>query len=225
MSSRQMNQYLSKRKKKRRLKPSRVISLVIMLIVICLFLVGCGNLAWAVITLPSYDPSKLAGNQSTIVYDRYDQQASQVFVNENRTSVPLAELPSNLPNAFVASEDNRFYEHSGLDPVGIARSLWVDLRGGAAIEGGSTIDPKALLKAPCLIGKGCRIAAGAQIGPYTVVGDRAVIGAQAKLDHCILFDNVTVGKDVHLSNCILGANGQVRENITVYEAAVLNIRE
>ena len=139
MSSRQMDQYLSKRKKKRRPNPSRVISLVIMLVIISLFLVGCGNIAWAVVTLPSLDPSKLAGNQSTIIYDRYDQQASQVFVNENRTPVPLAELPPYLPNAFVASEDNRFYEHSGLDPVGIARSLLVDLRGGAALEGGSTI--------------------------------------------------------------------------------------
>ncbi|MDD5628421.1 MAG: NDP-sugar synthase [Elusimicrobia bacterium] len=100
-----------------------------------------------------------------------------------------------------------------------------ELRKGIWVEGGSLIDPKAVLRAPCLIGKGCRIEAGAVIGPYTVVGDRAMVCTQAKLDHCILFDNVTVGKDVHLSNCILGANGQVRENITVYEAAVLNIRE
>ena len=35
--------------------------------------------------------------------------------------------------------------------------------------------------------------------------------------------NVTVCKNVHLSNCIRGANG--KENITVYEAAILNIRE
>ena len=87
------------------------------------------------------------------------------------------------------------------------------------------IDPKAVLRAPCLIGKGCRIAAGAQIGPYTVIGDRAVISSRANLKNCILFDNVTVGQNVHLSNCILGANGHVKENITVYEAAVLNIRE
>ena len=53
----------------------------------------------------------------------------------------------------------------------------------------------------------------------------ANIAARAVLKNCILFDNVTVGRDVHLSNCILGANGNVKENITVYEAAVLNIRE
>lgn len=100
-----------------------------------------------------------------------------------------------------------------------------EVRKGVWIEGGSSIDPRAVLRAPCLIGKGCRIDAGAQIGPYTVVGDRAVIGSGARLDRCILFENVTVGKDVRLSNCILGANGDVRESITVYEAAVLNIRD
>ncbi|MDD5655631.1 MAG: NDP-sugar synthase [Elusimicrobia bacterium] len=99
------------------------------------------------------------------------------------------------------------------------------VRRGIWIEGGSRINPKAVLHAPCLIGKGCRIEAGAQVGPYTVVGDRAVICARANLKNCILFDNVTVGRHVHLSNCILGANGNVKENISVYEAAVLNIRQ
>ncbi len=96
---------------------------------------------------------------------------------------------------------------------------------GVWVEVGSTIAPGAVLRAPCLIGKGCVIEAGAEVGPHTVVGDRARISSQAVLKNCILFENVTVGKNVHLSNCILGANGNVQENITVYEAAVLNIRQ
>ncbi|MGD0152809.1 MAG: PBP1A family penicillin-binding protein [Thermacetogeniaceae bacterium] len=140
MSRRQMDLNLSKqRKRKRRLKPTRVITLVAMLILISLVLVGCGNFAWAIITLPSWDPNKLTGSSSTIVYDRHDQAASQVFADENRTPVPLAELPPYLPQAFVAAEDNRFYEHIGIDPQAIARALWADLRGGAKTEGGSTI--------------------------------------------------------------------------------------
>jgi NDP-sugar pyrophosphorylase family protein len=100
-----------------------------------------------------------------------------------------------------------------------------EVRKGIWVEEGCDIHPKAVLRAPCLIGKGSRIDERAQVGPYTVVGDRAVISSQAVLKNCILFDNVTVGKNVHLSNCILGANGDVKENITVYEAAVLNIRQ
>ena len=100
-----------------------------------------------------------------------------------------------------------------------------EIRKGVWVEEGAVISPKAILKSPCLIGKGCTIEGEAQIGPYTVIGDRAHIASQAVLKNCILFNNVTVGKNVHLSNCILGANGNVKENITVYEAAVLNIRQ
>ncbi len=99
------------------------------------------------------------------------------------------------------------------------------VRRGVWIERGSRIHPKAVLKAPCLIGKGCFIEKKAQIGPYTVVGDRSKIASQAVLKNCILFENVAVGKNVHLSNCILGANSSVIEDITVYEAAVLNVRQ
>lgn len=100
-----------------------------------------------------------------------------------------------------------------------------EIRKGIWVEQGSFLHPRAILRAPALIGKGCSVADRAVVGPYTVVGDRSVISSQAVLKNCILFNNVTVGKNVHLSNCILGANGSVRENITVYEAAVLNIRQ
>ena len=100
----------------------------------------------------------------------------------------------------------------------------VEIRKSVWVQEGTVIDPKAKLVAPVVIGKGCRIAAGARIGPGTVIGDRAQIGRGARLESCILFDNVTVGDDVRLTNCIIGPNGRVRENISVFEAAVLNIR-
>ena len=98
-----------------------------------------------------------------------------------------------------------------------------EIRKGVWVESGAAIDPKARLEGPVLIGKGSRVAASAVVGPYTVIGDRARIGKDARLEKCILFDNVTVGEGVRLNNCIIGPNGQVRENISVYEAAVLNI--
>ncbi|MDX6770820.1 MAG: NDP-sugar synthase [Elusimicrobiota bacterium] len=100
-----------------------------------------------------------------------------------------------------------------------------ELRKGVWVEDGVVIDPKARLEAPVLIGKGSRVAAGAVVGPYTVVGDRARIGAGALLERCILFDNVVVGDGVRLNNCIIGSDGRVKENISVYEAAVLNLRQ
>ena len=53
--------------------------------------------------------------------------------------VDLARLPAYVPAAFVAIEDRRFYEHSGFDPVGMARAVVSDLAKGKAREGASTI--------------------------------------------------------------------------------------
>ena len=54
-------------------------------------------------------------------------------------AVRLIDLPPYLPRAFVAIEDKRFYDHHGVDPIGIARALLRDVTGGASIEGGSTL--------------------------------------------------------------------------------------
>src|ERR1043165_1606401 len=54
--------------------------------------------------------------------------------------VRLASLPRFIPDAFVAAEDVRFHHHIGIDPIGMARALWLDLRAHGIAQGGSTID-------------------------------------------------------------------------------------
>ncbi|HEX4635398.1 MAG TPA: PBP1A family penicillin-binding protein [Rhizomicrobium sp.] len=51
----------------------------------------------------------------------------------------LGEMPSYLPAAFIAMEDRRFYHHNGIDPLGLARALLLDLRARRVVAGGSTI--------------------------------------------------------------------------------------
>ena len=51
----------------------------------------------------------------------------------------LSQLPRWLPEAAVSVEDRRFYQHFGLDPVGILRALTVNLRSGRLVQGGSTL--------------------------------------------------------------------------------------
>ncbi|MDB5689147.1 MAG: penicillin-binding protein [Sphingomonas bacterium] len=53
--------------------------------------------------------------------------------------VDATALPDHVPQAFVAIEDRRFYSHIGIDPQGIARAAWHNLRAGRVREGGSTI--------------------------------------------------------------------------------------
>ncbi len=57
------------------------------------------------------------------------------------TSLPVArgDIPPVLIDAVLAAEDQRFYEHKGVDSRGVFRALWADLRGGGYVEGGSTI--------------------------------------------------------------------------------------
>jgi penicillin-binding protein 1B len=56
-----------------------------------------------------------------------------------RLEVEYRQLPRHLVHAIIAVEDKRFFEHTGVDYMGILRALWHDLRAGEAVQGGSTI--------------------------------------------------------------------------------------
>ena len=57
----------------------------------------------------------------------------------NRVVVPLSAVSPEMQNALLAAEDKDFFKHGGVDPLGIARAAWLDIRGGAGTHGGSTI--------------------------------------------------------------------------------------
>ncbi len=73
------------------------------------------------------------------------------FYTERRFLVPLEAIPPHLVKAFLASEDVRFYEHGGVDLLGIIRALLKNLEAGEIVQGGSTITQqvvKSLLLTP-----------------------------------------------------------------------------
>ncbi|HLJ73590.1 MAG TPA: transglycosylase domain-containing protein, partial [Thermoanaerobaculia bacterium] len=59
-------------------------------------------------------------------------------------TIPLGALPEYVPNAFIAAEDVRFRSHFGIDPIGMARAAFADLRAHGIVEGGSTIDQQII---------------------------------------------------------------------------------
>ncbi len=63
---------------------------------------------------------------------------SSVFT-ERRTVIPFADIPDATKLAFLAAEDARFYEHEGLNYLGVLRAMWANLRAGRTVQGGSTI--------------------------------------------------------------------------------------
>src|SRR5438876_3218670 len=60
-------------------------------------------------------------------------------LDEQRHDVGLHDIALDFQHAVVAIEDRRFYSHPGIDPVGVARAVYHDVREGAAVEGASTL--------------------------------------------------------------------------------------
>jgi penicillin-binding protein 1A len=61
------------------------------------------------------------------------------FGEERRSYIPISEVPQQLKDAIIAAEDERFYEHPGIDYVGVLRAAWANLAAGGRRQGASTI--------------------------------------------------------------------------------------
>lgn len=92
-------------------------------------------------TLPKVQRDMNMGPQGALAVTVLDAEGQEIGSRGGSTApiVPLAELPAYLVKAFIATEDRRFYSHWGVDPRGILRAAWVNLRSGSVVEGGSTI--------------------------------------------------------------------------------------
>jgi penicillin-binding protein 2A len=107
-----------------------LLGVIIFIIVISIIIVWFLNL----------NISKLADPlpQPTLIFDKNEKLAAQFSVSKIEP-VTLEQIPQQLRDAVVASEDRRFYMHSGVDIRSIARALWRDIRSQDFSEGGSTI--------------------------------------------------------------------------------------
>src|SRR5690606_2763537 len=69
-----------------------------------------------------------------------DNAVAELHGEEDRVNVDFEQIPQVAIDAIISAEDRDFFEHSGVDPVGIGRAAWSDIRGGSASrQGGSTI--------------------------------------------------------------------------------------
>ena len=72
------------------------------------------------------------------VYTQDGELISQ-FGEKRRIPVDLEDVPQKMVDAFLATEDSRFYQHFGVDPIGVLRAFWVLVTTGDIKEGASTI--------------------------------------------------------------------------------------
>ncbi|WP_239614351.1 transglycosylase domain-containing protein [Cohnella mopanensis] len=118
---------------------------LIWLFFVALFAVVCAVVGYLLIILNgerilNANINKLNLDQASIIIDRDNNEVAKLYVAEgNREFVPFGQIPKLLQDAFVATEDKRFYEHSGVDLLGIGRALVKDVIARSAVEGASTI--------------------------------------------------------------------------------------
>lgn len=116
------------------------ISLLVLGVAILTGGLTAGGLLWhfskdlpALEQLGTYQPSLV-----TQVYS-IDQKLIGQFFIERRILTPVADIPERLRRAVIAVEDVRFFEHPGLDYIGMLRAAWTNVRRGGKVEGASTI--------------------------------------------------------------------------------------
>lgn len=123
-----------------------IIDTLIVLFVLGVVLVS-GLLIW-VSTLQIPDLSSFSDRrvlQSTKIYDRTGQiLLYDLHQDVKRTVVPYDHISRYLKNATIAIEDERFYNHPGVDIRGIARAAWSNLVSGGSGQGGSTITQQVI---------------------------------------------------------------------------------
>lgn len=82
---------------------------------------------------------------ATTIYDSDGNKMQQlVGANANRVYVNIEDIPENLINAFIAVEDERFWEHKGIDVRGIFRAFFLGITGGGFDQGASTLTQQLL---------------------------------------------------------------------------------
>jgi 1A family penicillin-binding protein len=105
---------------------------------------GAGLTAWFSYELTAGLPKRgaIAGlgdmAQSTTIYDASDKPVFSIF-KEQRVEIPLAQMSPNLIKAVVSVEDQRFYDHRGVDAIRVAAAAVRNIEQGRRAEGGSTI--------------------------------------------------------------------------------------
>ncbi len=125
-------------KKAKKAGPLRRIRLFIALCLVVFAGLGFGYIFAAYQSLPAVG-NNMRPAVSSQVFDSHGRLITTHHSDQNRLPIYINKVPQNLQNAFIAAEDNRFYEHIGIDPIGIFRAIFANLTNRGIAQGGSTI--------------------------------------------------------------------------------------
>ncbi len=101
--------------------------------------------AYAIIVTPlrekaeTYDLDEVKKLEAaSIIYDRNGDELSRIYVL-NRTPVTIKDIPQHFIDALTSQEDSRFFQHNGVDYIGLIRAVYLNLKAGEVTQGASTI--------------------------------------------------------------------------------------
>lgn len=126
---------------RRNQKRSRLIKKVKVILYSFLFMILLALISYAAIVFGGrfvVDDEKLLLDTTTTIETKDGKVIGRLY-NENRMLTTLEEVPQHVKDAFIAIEDRRFYEHSGVDVRSVFRAVYKDILAMSKVEGASTI--------------------------------------------------------------------------------------
>lgn len=130
-------------------KARKIIGTTLKIAAAVFLLLAAGGIIWFISLIngtkwKDFDPSKLENQAQTLIfYDKDGKSIGGLFGGQNRTNIPLSDVPLKVQKAFLAAEDVRFYEHKGVDLQRILGAAWQDITKGKT-QGGSTISQQLI---------------------------------------------------------------------------------
>lgn len=101
-----------------------------------------GSIVMIALAMPAFEETqkdwRSQGDYAVTFLDRHGNEIGQRGIIQ-RDSVPVDELPDHVIKAVLATEDRRFFEHFGIDFIGLARALSENVRANSVVQGGSTL--------------------------------------------------------------------------------------
>jgi penicillin-binding protein 1A len=126
--------------RRRRVRKLRLAALLCVLFVLAGLSFSFGLVRAVASEIPSLDPAAQRADVDTVVYASNGRSVLAVLRGEeSRVLVKTEDIAPIMRQAIVSVEDQRFFDHDGIDLRGIGRALWADIQNKAIVEGGSTI--------------------------------------------------------------------------------------
>jgi len=140
-----------KKKKKKIFKIIKIFFISLFCLIILAGVAGLGVALAMIKTAPTLDKAVITNfEQPSAIYDNQGNFMDKVVTGQDRTVISLNKIPDKLKDAFISIEDERFYEHKGIDPKRILGVIYIDIKNKIThnenLQGASTITQQLLKK-------------------------------------------------------------------------------